>query len=169
MKSIFTYLFFFISTVFYAQNISYNGTTYTVKGEKIFNNTEEVTSTLTDIDKEAVFNAHKTELKKLKDIKKADKKLINAQKEEAKRVKAQEKKLKAAEKKLKKAKKEAKKRESIQKSLEKAENKLKKETKNYKRLLKKGKLSSEDNIKFQKKINTFKDNVNKMSKKLRKL
>ena len=177
MKSIFTCLLFFISTVFYAQNISYNETTYTVKGEKIFQNNEEVTTSLTDLEKEAVLSAHKVEANKVtKELEKKEKEAIKSEKEKAKRIKAQEKKLKEvekkqkkAEKKLKKAEKEAKKKVNAQKSLDKAENKFEKETKKFEKLKKRGKLSPVKEAKYLEKLEGLKDNVGKASKKLKKL
>ena len=92
MKSLFTCLLLFACTIFYAQEVTYNGVVYTVKGKEIYHNNEKVTNTLTNTEKDYVFAAFKIEEATLLE-----------QKEQEKKLKELEKRQKRAEKKLKKA------------------------------------------------------------------
>ncbi|MGB1270319.1 MAG: hypothetical protein ACPG45_11340 [Flavobacteriaceae bacterium] len=176
MKSIFTYLFLFTCTLFFAQEVTHNGNTYSIKGKKIYQNNEDVTSLLTTTDKEAVFSAHKIELEKIKEAKNAEKALekkekeaIKAEKEAAKRIKEQEKKLKAIEKKQKKVEKAAKKKANAEKAFDRAQSKLDRETKKFEKLKRRGKLSPVKEAKYLEKLSDLKDRVSKAGKKLKKL
>jgi len=158
MKSFFTCLLLFVCTFFYAQEITYNGTIYTVKGKEIYHNKEKVTATLTAPEKEYVFAAFKIE-----------KATLLEQKEQEEKLKGLEKKQRKAEKKLKKATKKLKKKAQAEKKLKKAQKKLEKETKRYKRLHKKGGVSTEKDLKYQKKLKGLSNNIFKAKKKLKKL
>lgn len=158
MKFFFTGLLLFISTLFYAQEITYNGAKYAVKGKEIFQNKDNVTATLSEAEKAYIFAAFKIEETAIKE-----------QLEQEKKLKELEKKQKKAAKKLKKAEKLLKKRTLAEKNLKKTQKRLDKETKRHQRLLKKGKLSSESNLKHQNKLKSLKNKVTKAAKKLQKL
>lgn len=158
MKTIFTCTLLLFCTLFYAQEITYNGTIYTVKGKEIYHNNEKITTSLTDVEKEYVFTAFKAEEASLLE-----------KKEQEKKLRKLEKKQKKAENKLKKAQKAIKKRALAEKALDKAQKKLDRETKKYKRLHKKRKLTTEKDLKHLKKLENLANKVSKAKKKLKKL
>lgn len=155
LKLIISTFFFLVIVAGYAQKIDFNGVTYFVKGNLIFVDKVDVTNTLSPEDQANIKN-------KLSEQLLAERRLKNAEKAQEKAEKAQKK----AENKQKKAEKEIKKAESAKKSYENAIDKYEKEQKKHSKLSSKGKLSPEDEIKWQKKLEGLKDKIDKLKKKL---
>ena len=151
--------------------VSYNNQTYKVKGSKIYIDNEEVTSKLSEIEKEQIYilkedaiNADKIarKIEKVEDKRKDDLKAAEKAKNKL------EKKHKKSEKALKKHKKELKNKAKAQKKYSKAEAKLEDLEKKYTKLKRKGKLSVDEETKYLDKIESYKKKLAKAKKKLRK-
>lgn len=155
LKSIITTLFLFAVCINYAQKVEYDGVTYLVKGNAIFMNKIDVTNTLSPEQQVVIKNKLSEEIlanKKLKAAEKAQKKAEKAQNKA-------EKKEKAAEKQIKKA-------EKAKDKYTDAQNKYEKELKKHQKLQEKGKLSTEDEVKWQKKLGDLKSKIDKLKKKM---
>jgi len=155
LKLMITTLFLFAAAICYSQKVAYNGVTYLVKGNSIFMGKNDVTSTLSP---EQQANIKKTLSRKIL----ADKKIKEAEKAQNKAETSQkkaEKKQRAAEKKIKKA-------EKAKDNYSDAQNKYKKDLKKHQKLQSKGNLSPEDEIKWQKKLESLKIKIDKLKRKL---
>lgn len=129
------------STVAISQKVVYANKEYKIKGEKIFFDGEDVSSTFSETERASIFQ-------KLKD------------------QKAKEKADKKTEKKIKKEEKELKAKENAQESYDAALVKVEKETAKYERLKRKGKLSPNDEVKWLDKIAKLKEKAAKKKRKL---
>jgi hypothetical protein len=155
LKLVITTLFVFAVSIGFAQKVDYGGVTYLVKGNSIFMDKIDITNTLSYEEQAGIKNALSQQIlaeKKLKEAERAQKKAEKAQRKA-------EKKQKAAEKKIKKA-------ETAKKKYEDAQSKYEKELKKYQKLQFKGKLSPEDEIKWQKKLAGLKANIEKLKNRL---
>lgn len=148
MKYLLFLTFIFSCFTGYSQDVNYNGSLYTVKGKKIYQNKTDITSSLSENQQNEIIKLYKERVKATK----ATEKL--------------EKEKKKAEKQQKKAEKALKKKEQAQKKLDQARKKYEKETKKYKKLSRKGKI--DDETKWEKKLNSLKEKIIKAEKKLRK-
>ena len=155
LKVFLTAIFLFAITVSFAQKVDYNGTTYRVKGNTIFMGKSDITSTLSPEEQANIKNRLSEQII-------ADKKLKEAEKAQKKAEKSQRK----AEKKQKDAEKEIKKAEKAKKRYTDAQDKYEKELKKHQKLQEKGKLSPQDEIKWQKKLESLKSKIDKLKRKL---
>ena len=155
LKVVLTVILLFMFVIAQAQKVQYNGKNYLVKGNDIFVDKVDVTNTLSIEDQNRIKN-------KLSEQILADKKL----KENEKAEKKAEKRIKAAEKKQKKAEKQLKANEKAKKNYADVQEKYEKELKRHKKLSDKGKLSPEDEIKWQKKLESLKKKIEKLKRKL---
>jgi len=153
-KIISSIFFFLICLMTYAQKVEFNGKKYHVKGEHIFLNGTDVTATLST----EHLNNIKNKLTREEQLKKVDK-----QKQKA------ESKQKKAEKKQKKVENELKKRKKAEKNYSDIQKKYSKEINKYEKLKKKGKLSTDDEVKWHKKLDNLKIKIEKNKKKLKRL
>jgi membrane carboxypeptidase/penicillin-binding protein len=135
-----------------AQQVISNGVAYEVKGKAIFKDGVDVTETLS--------------VEQQKEIKSTlDKKLKEASKAE-KAIKKAEKEAKKAEKAQKRAEKDLKLKQKAQDRFERASKNLSKNQEKYEKLKRKGKLSPNDEIKWLKKLEDYKEDLDKAKKKL---
>ncbi|MCB4798490.1 hypothetical protein [Neotamlana laminarinivorans] len=141
-----------------AQKVKVNKQNFEVKGDRIFNEGKDVTETLSVENKNAIKKA--IENKKEAELAKQNEKA----KKEAKKIEKQEK---AAENKRKKAEKTLAKKEKAQANFDKAKNNLEKAQKKRTKLKEKGKLSPVDEAKWDKKIGSLEEKVEKTKKKLK--
>lgn len=141
---------FFFATISYAQEVVYNGKTYTVKRKSIYLAKANVTETLKPEMVTEIFAIHKINEERIEVAKKA------------------EKEKKTAEKKAKKAEKALKSKVKAQKKLSKANEKLKSGIKKFNKLKEKGDLSPNDNQKWLDKIEKLKNKVTKAEKNFKK-
>lgn len=155
LKLVITVFLLFAFALVQAQKVEYNGKNYVVKGNAIFEAKVNVTNTLSQAQQANIKNRLSEQIlaeKKLKELEKAQKKA--------------KKKQKAAEKKQRKAEKEIKAKEKAQKNYADAQDKYQKELKRHERLSDKGKLSPEDEIKWQKKLEGLQKKIDKSKRKL---
>jgi len=155
LKLFLTTIFLLAITISFAQKVDYNGTTYSVKGNAIFMGKSDITSTLSPEEQANIKNRLSEQIlaeKKLKEAEKAQKRA--------------EKKQKAAEKKQKKAENEIKKKEKAKKNYSDAQDRYEKELKRHEKLRNKGKLSPEDEAKWQRKLEGLQNNIEKSRKKM---
>ena len=155
LKVFLTVVLLFAITISFAQKVDYNGTTYRVKGNAIFMGKNDVTSTLSPDEQANIKNRLSKQIladKKLKEAEKAQKKAEKSQKKAEKKQRAAEKKIKQAEK--------------AKDNYSDAQNKYKKELKKHQKLQSKGKLSPEDEINWQKKLEGLKNKIDKLKRKL---
>ena len=148
LKLFLTTIFLFAITISFAQKVDYNGTIYTVKRNAIFMGKSDVTSTLSPEEQVNIKNRLSKQIsadKKLKTAKKAQKKAEKAQNRAKKRQRAAEKKIK---------------------TYADAKNKYERGLKKYQKLQKKGKVSSEDEVKWQKKLKGLKIKLEKLKRKM---
>ena len=145
-----------------AQEVTYGGVTYKVKGKTILRDKENVTNSLSIEDQteiRAALERQKAMQKERELAEKQIKKIEKDQKEAEKRIKQAEKRQKAAEKELKEKEKAQSKFENATKDYNKAIDK-------YERLRDKGKLSPNDEEKWLKKIDDLKEDIEKARRKL---
>ena len=177
-------LLLFIGMSFFvnAQEVEHEGVKYEIKGQSIFQDGKDVTSTLSVEKKDALFaiiektkaslqeaeEAKKLVVKEQKEVEKAAAKLEKEQKESEKALKNAQKSQKKAEKEQKKAVKELKLKQKAQDNFEKATKKLEQNQDKYEKLKSKGKLSPNDEQKWLKKLNSYRKDVDKSRIKLRK-
>lgn len=154
-KLILSFLLLLVATVLSAQEVNHNDKVYKVEGDKIYNQYQEVTTELTQNEKELIFSKSKKKIK----VEKVLKTKNNKQKQA-------EKKQKKAEKKQKKAEKELKKQEQAQKKHQNADRDYKKTLNKYEKLKRKGKLSPQADQNWLEKINKQKSKLDKAKKKL---
>lgn len=155
LKVFLTTVLLFVITLSFAQKVDYNGATYWVKGDAIFMGESDITSTLSIEEQANIKNRLSEQIL-------ADEKLKTAEKAQNKAEKAQRK----AEKKQKAAEREIRKAEKAKKNYANSENKYKKELKRYQKLQDKGKLSPEDEIKWQNKLDGLKSKIERLKRKL---
>jgi hypothetical protein len=155
MKIIAIVLFFAICFTAKAQEVNYNGTTYKIKGKTILREGADVTTTLSAEDQTGVWNVFNKE-----------KALIKERKVSEKAIKKAERDQKKAEKKQKKAEKELKGKQKAQSKFEKSGKDYNKAVAKYENLKERGKLSTDDEAKWLKKIENLKNNLDKAKKKL---
>lgn len=155
IKVLITIILLFGVTISQAQKIEYNGVNYVVKKNAIFMDGKDITNTLSLEEQVNIKNTLSQKIltdKKLKEAEKAQKK--------------SEKKQKAAEKKQKKAENEIKKKEKAKKNYSEAQNRYEKELKRHEKLRNKGKLSPEDEVKWQKKLDGLQNKIEKAKRKM---
>ncbi|MFD0963245.1 hypothetical protein [Pseudofulvibacter geojedonensis] len=155
MKHLLFFTLLLSSLIGFSQNVNYNGSLYSVKGKKIYQDKTDVTSSLSEVQQNEITKLYKERIEAIK----ATEKL---KKDQKKNKKAKDK----AEKKQNKAEKALKKKEQAQKNLEKITKKYEKEVKKYKKLSEKGKI--DDEAKWGKKLKSLKEKIAKAEKKLRK-
>jgi len=154
-KLLLTGMFLLFFTFVQAQKVEYDGKKYQVKGEKIFFEDQDITETLSFEEQNAIKNKLSEQLvseKKIKEAEKAQKKAEKAQKR--------------AEKAQRKAENELKQKEKARKNYADAQKRYEKEMRKYEKLSKKGKLSPEDEGKWQKKLESLKNKIDKTKRKL---
>ncbi len=142
-----------------AQEVIKDGKVYEVKGKAIFHEGEDITTMLLSGEKADIFKAHKNLIKETKAAEKAQKKL-------EKGVKDAEKAQKKAEKAQKKAEKALKQKQKAQDNVNKATRKFDQQQEKYQKLKNSGKLSPNDDAKWLKKLNGYKNDLEKSRTKL---
>lgn len=145
-----------------AQEVEVNGTVYKVKGDAIFKDNVDVSETLTIEEKNNIRTNLDEKIRLEKEAEEAESKIKKAEKEHKKAEKEQ----KRAESKQKAAEKALKKKEKAQANFEKAGDKYEDAIKKYEKLKERGKLSPNDEAKWLKKIDNYKDDINKAKRKL---
>jgi hypothetical protein len=140
-----------------AQEVEVNGTVYKVKGESIFKDKVNVSETLTMEEKNNIRTNLDEKIRLEKETKLKDSAIKKAEKEQKK-----------AENKHKSAEKALKKKEKAHADFEKTGKKYEDAIKKYEKLKDKGKLSPEDEGKWLKKIDNYKEAIEKAKKKLKK-
>lgn len=145
MKNWIVILFLSLGIAVNAQHVIHEGTAYEVKGKSIFSNGADITHTLHKDKKDYIFKTHKNHVK--------------ANKKEEKAIKKQDKAQKKAEKELKK------KGKALSK-FNKASQKMEQNQVKYNKLKERGKLSPNDDVKWLKKLDGLKKNVEKSRKSL---
>lgn len=155
LKVVLTAILLCAFAIVQAQKVEYNGKEYVVKRNAIFVDRVDVTNTLSAEVQANIKNRLSEQIL-------AERNLKNAEKAQKKAEKAQKK----AEKAQKKAEKEIKRAENAKKKYENALNKYENAQKKHTKLSSKGKLSPEDEIKWQKKLEGLKSNIEKLKGKL---
>ncbi len=150
---------FFITANTYAQEVIVNEVKYEVKNDTIFKDGVDVTNTLSAVEQEEIKRTFSEKLKE-------EKKLLKEEKRKEVERKNSEKKLKKEEKKRKKAEKKLKKQELAIKKLDKAKKKYKKSSEKFEKLKSKGKLSPEDELDWNKKLDKLKKDIERKKRKL---
>lgn len=135
-----------------AQNVIKDGKVYEVKGKSIFHKGEDITLSLLSGEKADIFKTHKNLVKEAKAAEKAKKRA--------------EKATKNAEKAKKKAEKALKQKQKAQDQVNKASRKFDQQQDKYQKLKNSGKLSPNDDAKWLKKLNGYKNNLEKARTKL---
>lgn len=135
-----------------AQQVIHEGKIHEVKGKAIFHDGVDITSTLHTDERESIFKNLKNQLKEEKNVEKARKK--------------QEKAVKKAEKAQKKAEKALKQKQKAQDNVNKATRKFDQQQEKYQKLKNSGKLSPNDDAKWLKKLNGYKNDIEKARTKL---
>lgn len=159
-KNVSTVILAFVISAFsyvQAQRIEYQGKKYMVKGESIFLDKQDVTSVLSYEDQINIKSALSEKL--------ANEKIKEAEKTQLKAEKA----LKKSEKERKKAEKELKRKVNAQNDLTNSQKKFKSATKKYEKLKSRGKLSIEEDLKWQKKLEKLQKDIKNDKNKLNKL
>lgn len=162
IKVVLTAILLVAFTMVQAQNIEYNGVKYLVKKNAIFVDKVDVTNTLSLEEQASIKNALSEQILAEKRLKEAEK----AQKEAEKAQRKAEKKQKAAEKKQKKAEKEIKAKEKAKQKYADAQENYEKALKRSEKLRERGKLSPVDEVKWQKKLEGYKNKIEKAKRKL---
>lgn len=134
------------------ESIISNGEVYEVNGKEILKNGENITQSLEDEERSAIFNLR-------------DNKIKTRERAEAVQKKA-EKALNEATKAQEKAEKELKAKQNAQEDFEKASKKLLNAQEKYDRLKRKGDLSPNDEEKWTKDLKKLKENVEKYKKRM---
>lgn len=128
-----------------AQHVINNGKVYQVKGKSIFHEGNDVTSTLNKENKDNIFKSHKNNSKATKNAEKAKKKQDKIHDQTVKDLKNKQK---------------------AQDKFNKATKKLDQNQEKYDKLKAKGKLSPNDEAKWQKKLEGYKKDLEKTKKNL---
>lgn len=166
----------------YAQEVEYEGVKYEVKEKAIFQDGKDVTSTLSAEKQQEIMAIHeKTKMtaleaekavqvaeKEQKEAEKAAQKLEKERKEAEKAIKKAEKAQKLAEKEQRRAEKELKRKQHAQDDFEKATKRLQQNQDKYERLKHKGKLSPNDEEKWLKRIEGYREDLDKAKRTLSK-
>ncbi|MGB1314234.1 hypothetical protein [Bizionia paragorgiae] len=160
VKIIVVMLFLAVFNFGFAQEVWHKNDVYLVSKGAIFKGGVDVTETLSEADKKAVFSQFKAD-EKLR--KKNERALAKSQKE----AKAAKKSLRQSEKALKKQEKLVRAKEKAQANLQRAESKLAKEQKKFDRLKRKDKLTPESTIKYEKNLLNLKHKVQRAQMKLK--
>ncbi|WP_111706896.1 hypothetical protein [Lutibacter citreus] len=155
LKGIVLFVFLFVFTIVQAQKVEFNGVKYMVKKNAIFVDKLDVTNTLSQEKQVNIKNRLSEQIS-------AEKKLDEAKKAQRNAEKAQKK----AEKKQKKAENKIKEKEKLKKNYTDAKEKYKKELKRHDKLRDKGKLSIEDETKWQEKLKGYQKKIDKAKRKL---
>jgi len=155
LRSIITVAIFLFFSYSQAQNVTYNGKEYTVNNDKIYFEDRDITATLT-VDQI-------TNIKNRLNENLAVEKRINITEKEKSKAK---KKQKQAEKKQKQAERELKKMQNEESALVSYQKKYQKEFRQYEKLKKKRKLAPVDEEKWQKKLKTLEEKIEKSKKRL---
>jgi protein subunit release factor B len=155
IKILITIILLFGVTISQAQKVEYNGVNYVVKKNAIFMDGKDITTSLSPEQHANIKNRLSQQIL-------ADKKLKEAQKEQKKAEKRQ----KAAEKRQKKAENEIKKKEKAKKNYSDAQDRYEKQVKRHEKLKNKGKLSPEDEVKWQKKLEGLQKQIEKTKRKM---
>lgn len=158
-KTLLLLFLFFITVSTYAQEVTVNEVKYEVKEDVIFKDGVDVTNTLSAVEQEEIKRTLSERLKE-------EKKLLKEEKRKETERKNSEKKLKKEEKKRKKAEKKLKKQELAIKKLDKAKKKYKKSSEKFEKLKSKGKLSPEDELDWNKKLDKLKKDIERKKRKL---
>lgn len=137
-------------------NVVHDGSTYEVKGSKIYKAGTEVTDTLSEETVTSIQETLEERLAVKAEEEKRQKELEKKLNEQEKLQKQAEKRQKELEKKQEEIEKEQQKRQDARKAFIKASEKLNKEQKKYDRLLEKGKLSPVDIEQWDEKIEKLK-------------
>ena len=137
-----------------AQQVIYEGKVHEVTGKAIFQDGVDITSSLHTDERKSIYKTLKNQLKEEKNVEKAKKR--------------QEKALKKAEKSQKKVEKTLKQKQKAQDKFNKATKKLEQNQDKYQKLKGRGKLSPNAEAKWLKKINGYKKDLDKATKKLQK-
>lgn len=178
-------LFLGIGLVASAQEVDYNGIKYEVKGDAIFKDGKDVTSTLslekqkeiktilkktgvTAMEAAAAVEKEAIAKKASKDAERAAEKIEKEQKDAEKALKQAEKARKKAEKEQKKAEKALKKKQNAQDAFAKASKRLSKNQAKYDKLKRKGKLSPNEDEDWLKKLKKYGEDVADAQEKLSK-
>lgn len=148
LRSIIAVVIFLFFAYSQAQNVTYNGKEYTVKNDKIYFEDKDITATLT--------------VDQITNIKNR----LNENLTVEKRINLAEKKQKQAEKKQKQAERELKRMRNEESALASYQKKYQKELKQHEKLKKKGKLTPVDEEKWQKKLKTLEEKIEKSKKRL---
>lgn len=156
-----------------AQEVSYNGNVYKVKGKKILLEGADVTTVLSQENQTGIWNAFNEQEALIKATQEAEKVKKAAEKEKKKIEKAEKKAEKQAENKKKKIEKEKKELAKKEKNAQKAKDKFNNANDNYEdnlakyeKLKSKGKLSPNAEDKWLKKIDGLKQNIEKARRRL---
>lgn len=158
MKFLTVILMMCFGFIMHAQEINYNGTIYTVKGDSILKEGVDVTYKLSAEEQQQIKSAFN------------EKKLLEkASEKKGKELKKAEKKQKQAEKKQRKAEKALKQKQKAQSNFDKSAKKHKQAIAKYDRLKNKGKLSPEDEAKWLKKIEKLNEAHKKAQKRLKRV
>lgn len=145
-------LFLSLGVAVNAQEVISKGKVYEVKGKAIFQDGVDITSTLLIVERDPIYKALKSQLKDDKNAEKARKKL--------------EKAAKKAEKAQKKAVKELKNKQKAQDKFNKANKKLEQNQNKFEKLKFKGKLSPNDEAKWLKKLEGYRKDLQKATRKI---
>ena len=162
LKGLVTTIFLFAVVLVQAQKVELNGVDYVVKKNAILVDKVDVTSTLSPEMQASIKNRLNAQIlaeKRLAEAKKAQKAAEKAQKKAKKKQKAADKELKKAEKKLKN-------KEKAKARYEVAKKDLEKNIEKHQKLQEKGKLSPQDEIKWQKKLEKSRNKIEKPIKKI---
>ncbi|MGC1633589.1 MAG: hypothetical protein WA749_15880 [Gelidibacter sp.] len=135
-----------------AQNVIKDGKVYEVKGKSIFHEGEDITLSLLTGEKADILKTHKNLVKEAKAAEKAKKRAEKARKD--------------TEKAKKKAEKALKQKQKAQDQVNKASRKFDQQQDKYQKLKNSGKLSPNDDAKWLKKLNKYKNNLEKARTKL---
>ncbi len=159
-KNICTLILAFLVSAFsyvQAQKIEYQGKKYLVKGETVFLDKQDITSSLSYEDQMNIKNAliEKLANEKIREAEKAQKKA--------------EKELKKSEKARKKTEKELKRKVDAQNDLTKSQKKYNSASSKYEKLKKRGKLLPEEDLKWQEKLEKLQKDIKNNKNKLNKL
>lgn len=152
-----------------AQEVSYNGNVYKVKGKKILLEGADVTTVLSQENQTGIWNAFNEQEALIKATQEAEK-VKKAAEKEKKKIEKAEKKAEKEKKELAKEKKElAKKEKNAQKAKDKfnnANDNYEDNLAKYEKLKSKGKLSPNAEDKWLKKIDGLKQNIEKARRRL---
>ncbi|OBX23626.1 hypothetical protein LX77_03741 [Gelidibacter algens] len=152
MKIWIVLFFLSLGAIVNAQEVISNGKAYEVRNKAIFKDGVDITATLEKEEEAHIFKTLNNQLNKAKDAEDVRKKL--------------EKAARKSDKALKKAAKELKSKQKAQDRFNKATKKLEQNQEKYEKLKKRGKLSPQDEVKWLKMLEDYKDDLEKATQKL---